>query len=111
MAWIVNVENLEFEDLIPLLKKNIHIIEAVGYNYPPYKKQEGRVFNQLEILFNRLKKGKIAENFVIGAALGQCLDELGRLLIATDAYKHDFDIIPIKKEKLKNFLDVLSTTD
>ena len=104
MRWIVNVENLNFEELIPLLKKNNYIKEAIGYD----KEQEKLVFKQLEFLFKKLKSGKIAEHFLLGAGLCQCLDELERVLITSEyVYDHDWDILPITKEKLKNFLNII----
>ena len=104
MRWIVNVENLNFEDLIPLLKKNNHIKEAIGYD----KDQEKLVFKQLRFLFSKLKSGITTEHFLLGAGLCQCLDELRRVLITSEyVYDHDWDIHPITKEKIKNFLNII----
>lgn len=98
MAWIVNVENLEFEELIPLLKENIHIKEAMYHT---------QTLNYLRILFNKLKNGEVGSHFTIGMGLAQCLDKLERVLLITDNYEHDFDIVPITETKLKNFLEGL----
>ncbi len=99
MAWIVNVENLEFEELIPLLKENVHIkLEAITQN------EQIRTFNHLRILFDKLKIGEVGYHFTIGMGLAQCLDKLGRVLLITDNYEHDFDIVPITETKLRNFL-------
>lgn len=102
MRWIVNVEGLKFEDLVPLLKENIHIKEAIGYD----KEQEKLVFKQLRFLFNKLKSGIIAEHFLLGAGLCQSLNELERVLITSEyVYDHDWDILPITKKDLKKFLN------
>ena len=101
MRWIVNVEGLKFEDLIPMLKKNIHIKEAIGND----KEQEKLVFKQLRFLFDKLKYGMIAEHFLLGAGLCQCLDVLKRVLITSEyVYDHDWDILPITKKDIKKFL-------
>lgn len=100
MAWIVNVENLEFDELIPLLKENVHIKEACDYT----EDQKARTLNHLRTLFNKLKNGEVGYHFLIGIGLVQCLEQLERVLLITDGYEHDFDIVPITKEKLKKFL-------
>jgi len=98
MAWIVNVENLEFNELIPLLKENVHIKEACDYT------QDQKTLNYVKTLFNKLKTGEVVSHFTLGIGLAQCLEQLERVLLITDNYEHDFDIVPITKENLKDFL-------
>ena len=105
MAWIVNVENLEFDELIPLLKENVHIKEACDYT----QDQKTRTLNHVRTLFNKLKTGEVGSHFTLGIGLAQCLEQLERVLLITDGYEHDFDIVPITETKLKNFLAILKS--
>lgn len=108
MGWIVNVEGLEFEDMIPYLRKNNHIKEAVSYEYlngRQVKISEKRVFDRLKILLSKLKKGNPAENHAIGMGFAQCLDKVGRVLTTHefDGDVEEYSLQPISKLELELF--------
>ena len=97
MPVLVNVENLKFEDIIDLLKQNIHIQEEIDFL------SEEKVFSSLKQLLTKLKQGKAAEHFVIGMAFCQCLEILGRVFMHVPGEKDDFIIVPLIAEDMSNF--------
>lgn len=106
MRWIVNVENLNFEDLIPLLKKNKHMInKSIGLSD---SEVEEIIFTPLEFLLKKLKSGIVAEDYLLATIFCECLGELNRVLITADyACEDDYDIVPITKVTLQNFLNII----
>ena len=108
MAAVVNVEGIEFDDLIPYLYKNDHFICAIEYDDDgsgPNKESEKRVLKYLRELFNKLKSGECGDHYVIGGGLVQCLNEMGRVLITTydECGEPDWNIFPITKNRLEEF--------
>ena len=104
MSWIVNVEGLEFEDLIPHLIKNPHVEDHCDYGMGWDRVEEERVLNQVKEILSDLQEGKKANVFSFGIALAQVLDEIGRCLY-TFHESEIYTIYPITIEYLEKFIE------
>jgi len=102
MPALVNVENLKFEELIPLLKENVFIKDE----------DYGEVDETIEILrsaFDKLQKGESTEHYMIGHAMVECLKKMGRLFIdaPVDDDRDDYTIVPITLNECIRFVNSL----
>lgn len=102
MPTIVNVEDMEFEDLIPLLKENENITDYISEVC-----SFDDICNHLRIVFEKLQKGEPEEQSSIGYILIDVLTELGRFFIDIPGSKEDYIIYPIKKNELIRFINRL----
>jgi len=97
MPTIVNVEGLDFEELIPLLLANEIIKVEIEYYVEDghVKEIEDHIIGTVEGLFDQLTNGCSPEYTPLSEALVQCLDMLNRVLyIEGDDY--NIYLIPTK---------------
>lgn len=97
MPVLVEVQDLQFEETIELLRLNEHIKEAIADS------SEEQVFSCLKKLLSKLKKGEAAEHFVIGMAFAQCLEILGRVFMRVPGEKDDFVLVPLIAKDMSDF--------
>ena len=100
MPALVNVEDLKFEELIPLLKENDHIKDHIS-DLCSFEE----ICDYLEAQFIKLQRGEDAEHYVIGLAMVECLDKMGRLFKWVTGAKDDFMIVPVTKNELIRFIN------
>jgi len=96
--WIVNVEGLHFEQIVPILLNQQYIKNEMIH------RNGADVLRDLNELFEYLECGQTCEKFLLGVALAKSLQKINRLLIQGNEFVDDYRIIPITKEQLRTFL-------
>jgi len=99
MPTLVNVEFLEFKDLIPVMVNDADIMEYID--------DIGRE-EALKILrekFDQLKNGNPVDMFLLGNALIETLRILGRVFMDIEGMIDDYRITPIKLNDCIQFIN------
>ena len=103
MSVLVNVEGIEFEEMIPYLKK----CDKIMY-YIDTDNEEG-IFKLLKIQFDKLKQGLniVDGSTIFHSTILEYLEEKKRVFKVIDSRLIDYKVTPVTKEECIEFVKQL----